>query len=93
LTTVIYQTTSLEPAEAKFIKLDLKTNGQKIGYIIGAGDEVPESLIQMGYSVSLLSLEEITPETRILDVVITGIRAYNTVETLANKTKYCSIFC
>jgi hypothetical protein len=25
-------------AEAKFIKLDLKTNEQKIGYIIGAGD-------------------------------------------------------
>jgi hypothetical protein len=42
----------------------------------GAGDEVPESLVQMGYSVNLLSLEEITPEkTRIFDVVITGIRA------------------
>jgi hypothetical protein len=32
----------LKPAEAKFIKLDLKTNSQKIGYIMGAGDEVPE---------------------------------------------------
>jgi hypothetical protein len=29
---------------------------------MGLGDEVPESLVQMGYSVSLLSLEEITPE-------------------------------
>jgi hypothetical protein len=34
----------LKPAEAKFIKLDLKTNSQKIGYIMGAGDEVPEGL-------------------------------------------------
>jgi hypothetical protein len=33
----------LKPAEAKFIKLDLKTNNQKIGYIMGAGEvEVPE---------------------------------------------------
>jgi LmbE family N-acetylglucosaminyl deacetylase len=76
----------LEPAEAKFIKLDLQTNGQKIGYIMGAGDEVPESLIEMGYSVSLLSPEEITAEKlEPFDVVITGIRAYNTVEALAAK--------
>jgi hypothetical protein len=76
----------LEPAEAKFIKLDLKTNGQKIGYIMGAGDEVPESLSQMGYSVILLNPEEITPEKlESFDVIITGIRAYNTVEALANK--------
>jgi hypothetical protein len=76
----------LEPAEAKFIKLDLNTSGQKIGYIMGAGDEVPESLTQMGYSVTLLDPEEITPEKlESFDVVITGIRAYNTVETLANK--------
>jgi hypothetical protein len=76
----------LEPAEAKFIKLDLKTNGQKIGYIMGAGDEVPESLTQMGYSVSLLIPEEITPEKlQLFDVIITGIRAYNTVEKLIDK--------
>jgi LmbE family N-acetylglucosaminyl deacetylase len=76
----------LEPAEAKFIKLNLQTNGQKIGYIMGAGDEVPESLTQMGYSVSLLNPEEITPEKlEPFDVVITGIRAYNTVEALLNK--------
>ncbi|EIA07398.1 PIG-L family deacetylase [Flavobacterium frigoris] len=76
----------LEPAEAKFIKLDLKTNGQKIAYIMGAGDEVPESLTQMGYSVSIVNPEDITTEKlESFDVVITGIRAYNTVEALANK--------
>jgi LmbE family N-acetylglucosaminyl deacetylase len=76
----------LEPAEAKFIKLDLKINNQKIGYIMGAGDEVPESLTQMGYQVSLLNPEEISTEKlQSFDVIITGIRAYNTVETLVNK--------
>lgn len=76
----------LKPAEAKFIKMDLKTNAEKIGYIMGAGDEVPESLVQMGYKVTLLKAEEITPEKLAsLDVVITGVRAYNTVHALANK--------
>ena len=78
----------LEPAESKFIKLDLKTNNQKIGYIMGAGDEVPESLTQMGYTVTLLNPEEISPEKlENFDVVITGIRAYNTVQVLSNKQK------
>ncbi len=76
----------LKSAEAKCIRIDLKTNGEKIGYIMGAGDEVPKSLIQMGYSVTLLHPEEISPENlEKLDVVITGIRAYNIVQVLANK--------
>ncbi|MBF4505063.1 PIG-L family deacetylase [Flavobacterium sp. JLP] len=78
----------LKPAESKCIRIDLKTSGDAIGYIMGAGDEVPESLTQMGYKVTLLKPEEITPEK--LDsfsTVITGIRAYNTVNALANKQK------
>ncbi|WP_035671869.1 PIG-L family deacetylase [Flavobacterium sp. 83] len=76
----------LKPAEAKFIKLDLKTNEERIAYIMGAGDEVPKSLSQMGYKVTVLKPEEITPEKLAnFDVVMTGIRAYNTVKLLANK--------
>ena len=76
----------LKPTEAKFIKLDLKTDEERIGYIMGAGDEVPKSLSQMGYKVTLLKPEEITPEKLAnLDVVMTGVRAYNTVQELANK--------
>ncbi|WP_369764828.1 PIG-L family deacetylase [Flavobacterium sp. WC2429] len=78
----------LAPAESKFIKLDLKINNQKIGYIMGAGDEVPESLTQMGYIVTLLNPDEISPEKLApFDVIITGIRAYNTVQVLTNKQK------
>jgi LmbE family N-acetylglucosaminyl deacetylase len=76
----------LMPAESKFIRLDLKINKQKIGYIMGAGDEVPKSLGQMGYTVTLLKPEEITAESlRNIDVLMTGIRAYNTVPVLKNK--------
>jgi hypothetical protein len=73
-------------AEAKLIRLDLITDNKKIGYIMGAGDEVPKNLIQMGYKVSILKPEEITPEKlHNYDVIITGVRAYNTVKDLANK--------
>jgi LmbE family N-acetylglucosaminyl deacetylase len=76
----------LKPSEAKFIRIDLKTQQEKIGYIMGAGDDVPQSLIQMGYSVSILKAEEITTDNLAkFDVIITGIRAYNTVEALASK--------
>ncbi|HRA72585.1 MAG TPA: LmbE family protein, partial [Flavobacterium sp.] len=65
---------------------DLKTNNERIAYIMGAGDEVPNSLMQMGYKVTLLNPEEISPEKMAnFDMVITGIRAYNTVQALANK--------
>ncbi|TRX32232.1 PIG-L family deacetylase [Flavobacterium sp. ZT3R18] len=76
----------LKTAEVKCIRFDLKTNGEKIAYIMGAGDEVPKSLTQMGYKVALLKPEEITPEKLdSFDVVMTGVRAYNTVQALANK--------
>ena len=66
--------------------MDLKTKEEKIAYIMGAGDEVPNSLTQMGYKVTLLQPDEIAPEKLAnFDVVMTGIRAYNTVQALANK--------
>ncbi len=76
----------LKTAEVKCIRFDLKTNGEKIAYIMGAGDEVPKSLEQMGYKVTLLKPEEITTEKLAsFDVVMTGIRAYNMLPALANK--------
>ena len=76
----------LKPSEAKLIQLSIKTGQEKIAYIMGAGDEVPKSLRQMGYAVTLLKPEEITLENlKFFNVVITGIRAYNTVQALAFK--------
>jgi len=76
----------LKPAESKCIRIDLKISGDAIAYIMGAGDEVPESLTQMGYKVSILKPEEITPQKLdSFNTVITGVRAYNTVNALANK--------
>ncbi|PWA04792.1 PIG-L family deacetylase [Flavobacterium psychrotolerans] len=76
----------LKPSESKFMKLDIEVGKEKIAYIMGAGDEVPKSLRQMGYEVSIIKPEEITAEKlQYFDVVMTGIRAYNTIQTLAFK--------
>jgi LmbE family N-acetylglucosaminyl deacetylase len=76
----------LKTSEVKCIRIDLKTNQEKIAYIMGAGDEVPQSLSQMGYQVTIIKPEEITPEKLdSFDVVMTGVRAYNTVKALAYK--------
>lgn len=82
----IYKQMVLKTAEAKAIRLKIKTKNEKIAYIMGAGDEVSKSLTQMGYEVEILKPEEISTERlQVFDVVMTGIRAYNTVNVLAFK--------
>lgn len=73
-------------AEANLLQLDIKIVGKKIGYIIGAGDKVPEALEAIGYDVTFLNEANITDEyLKQFDAVITGIRAYNIYEFLSNK--------
>ena len=46
--------TILKPARAKVVKVDLQIAGEKIGYVEGAGDKIPEFLEQVGYDVTML---------------------------------------
>ena len=82
----IYKQMVLKLSETKAIKLNIKTQNERIAYIMGAGDEVPKSLKQMGYEVTILKPEEISTEKmQNFDVVMVGIRAYNVVTALAFK--------
>jgi len=68
----------LLPSESKIVRLDLQKKGQLIGYIQGAGDNVPTSLRQIGYTVIELNENDVTAENlQNFDAVILGIRAYN----------------
>jgi hypothetical protein len=50
----------------------------KVGYIMGAGDEVPEALRQMGCEVTLLTESDLTSgDLARFDAIVTGVRAYN----------------
>jgi hypothetical protein len=71
--------TVFPPAEARLVRLDLRKRGRRVGYVTGAGDEVPEALRQVGYEVVLLSDAELeTADLSQFDAVVTGVRAYNT---------------
>jgi LmbE family N-acetylglucosaminyl deacetylase len=77
--------TLMPPAEAKLVRADVRKKGDRIGYIPGVGDDVPESLRQLGYSVKMLSEPEITAKNLAqFSAVVLGIRAYNTQEAISN---------
>lgn len=80
--------TVLKTAVAKAIRLDLKKYKQNIAYLMGATDEIPQGLEQIGYNVKLISASDITSENlATFDAVILGIRAYNTIPELKLKSK------
>ena len=74
------------PNKAKVVKLDIKREGNYIGYIQGAGDAVPENLTQIGYQVAIIDPSNITAELLSqFDAVVVGIRAYNVIDDIQTK--------
>ncbi len=77
-----YQTL-LPKAKSSLVRVGLKKQGQVIGYIAGAGDEIPAALRNLGYEVWEMKNEEVTPANlKKVDAVILGVRALNTNERL-----------
>jgi len=71
--------TLFPPAEARVLRLDVKAPQAPVGYVMGSGDEVPDALRQMGYTVTLLSDDELeNGDLSRYATIVTGIRAYNT---------------
>jgi LmbE family N-acetylglucosaminyl deacetylase len=71
--------TVLPTAQVKVMRVDLKRGKTtRVGYIAGAGDDVPGALRQVGYEVTMLSDEALTSEPLgRFDAIVVGIRAYN----------------
>src|SRR6266542_4445646 len=77
--------TLMPQSEVRLVRADIRKKGDRIGYIPGAGDDIPESLRQIGYSVKILSEPDITAENLAqFSAVVLGIRAYNTQERISN---------
>lgn len=78
--------TYFSPAQIQLVQEAWKISDARIGYIKGAGDEVPEVLSALGYQVNFLdeaSLE--LDQLKQYQAIVVGIRAYNTEEFLAKK--------
>ncbi len=66
------------PSEASLVRADIRILAKRIGYVMGAGDQVPEALRQLGCQVTLLSQEDLsTGDLSGFDAILTGVRAYN----------------
>lgn len=73
----------LSEAEAGLVNIDLKKSGTNIGYIPGAGDDVPACLKQIGYNVTILTDELLSNENLSkYNAIVSGVRAYNTNDRL-----------
>jgi LmbE family N-acetylglucosaminyl deacetylase len=71
--------TLFTPTDARLERIELKNLSKNVGYIDGAGDEVPEALRQMGCEVTLLSKDDLVHgDLNRFDAIVTGVRAFNT---------------
>ena len=70
-------------ATSKLVSIPLTVSGHHIGYIMGAGDKVPQALRQIGYDVTMLSDNDLSyAPLQHFDAVVVGIRAFNTRDRL-----------
>ncbi len=77
--------TLMPQSEVRLVRADIRKKGDRIGYIPGAGDDIPESLRQIGYSVKILSESDITAKNLAqFSAIVLGIRAYNTQDRISN---------
>lgn len=66
------------PADTKLVRSDIRLLAKNIGYVMGAGDDVPQALQQIGAQVTLLTSEDLaSADLRRFDAIVTGVRAYN----------------
>ncbi|MCB9257775.1 MAG: PIG-L family deacetylase [Ignavibacteriales bacterium] len=76
----------LKPVELNLVRLDIKIEPRKIAYIMGSGDEIPQSLTQIGFNVDILTDEDLdNKDISDYDVIICGVRAFNTRQDLARQ--------
>ena len=78
----IKQQTWFPNSKLQLSYLNLDIVPKKIGYLMGAGDLIPDYLKILNYDIELLSSEELTlNKLKNYDVIITGVRFFNVNES------------
>jgi hypothetical protein len=78
-----------QPAVQRVSMVDVKApHDLKIGYIMGAGDDIPTVLQQVGMNITLISPENLASENLgAYATIVLGIRAYDTQKDVAANNK------
>jgi LmbE family N-acetylglucosaminyl deacetylase len=81
--------TIFDHSNSKLISLNFdRRTLKKIGYITGSGDKIPEFLSDLGYNVIQMTDDQLNANNlEQYDVIITGIRAFNTRDKLSTFKK------
>jgi LmbE family N-acetylglucosaminyl deacetylase len=71
--------TVFPPALVKLVRADVRVTVHKVGYVMGAGDEMPDAIRQLGCEVTLLTASDLEQsDLSGFEAIVTGVRAYNT---------------
>jgi hypothetical protein len=78
-----------QPAAQRISIVDVKVpKDLKLGYIMGAGDEIPTVLQQIGMNVTLIPAEKLdTEDLSKYQTIVLGIRAYDTQKDVISNNK------
>ncbi|MCB0739321.1 MAG: hypothetical protein KDC92_17575, partial [Bacteroidetes bacterium] len=81
-------------AKSKLVFEPISISNKKIGYLQGAGDDVSTALAAIGYDVTELIESNIDESSFAeFDVVILGIRTFNTIDNMPNIYQYLLKYC
>jgi LmbE family N-acetylglucosaminyl deacetylase len=70
--------TLFPPSVVQAVRSDIKVTARRIGYIMGAGDEMPGALRQLGLEVALLTQSDLDQgDLSRFDAIVAGVRAYS----------------
>jgi LmbE family N-acetylglucosaminyl deacetylase len=81
--------TLFPPSDVKAERANIAVTAHRVGYIMGAGDQMPDALRQMGIEVTLLSQSDLEQgDLSRFDAIVAGVRAYNVRSDLrANQSR------
>jgi len=70
--------TLFPPSDVKLVRANIDVKAHRIGYVMGAGDEMPDALRQLGLEVTLLGQSDLEQgDLARFDAIVAGVRAYN----------------
>jgi len=70
--------TLFPPSDVNAVRANIGITARKVGYIMGAGDRMPEALRQLGLEVTLLTPSDLEQgDLARFDAIVAGVRAYN----------------